>query len=58
MIMVSYDPLVGKRADRTLKMVDGRLEGPIHATEPLGDAHPPASAAAADEGSATAASAG
>jgi len=24
-IMVSYDPLVGKRADRTLQMIDGRL---------------------------------
>ncbi len=28
MIMVSYDPLVGKRADRTLRMADGHLEGP------------------------------
>jgi putative ABC transport system ATP-binding protein len=31
MIMVSYDPLVGKRADRTLRMADGTLEGPAAA---------------------------
>ena len=29
MIMVSYDPLVGKRADRTLLMIDAHLEGPV-----------------------------
>jgi len=29
MVMVSYDPLVEKRADRIYRMLDGRLEGPL-----------------------------
>jgi putative ABC transport system ATP-binding protein len=31
MILVSYDPLVGKRADRVFSMIDGSLEGPARA---------------------------
>lgn len=29
MVMVSYDPLVEKRADRIYRMLDGHLEGPL-----------------------------
>jgi ABC-type lipoprotein export system ATPase subunit len=29
MVMVSYDPLVAKRADHIYRMMDGRLEGPL-----------------------------
>jgi ABC-type lipoprotein export system ATPase subunit len=58
MIMVSYDPLVGKRADRTLRMVDGRLEGAIESNDPRGDAQAQASGTPAEPGSARAASTG
>jgi len=43
-IMVSYDPLVGKRADRTLQMIDGQLDGG-DAGEASGDGAQAASAA-------------
>jgi ABC-type lipoprotein export system ATPase subunit len=45
MIMVSYDPLVPKRADRTLRMADGTLEGPA-ASAPAAEDEPPAAAQA------------
>jgi ABC-type lipoprotein export system ATPase subunit len=45
-IMVSYDPLVGKRADRTLQMIDGHLEGPLVPGASPGDGQASASAAA------------
>jgi putative ABC transport system ATP-binding protein len=54
MIMVSYDPLVGRRADRTLRMADGRLEGPVPAGGPDGGAQPAAAGAPAKPGPATA----
>ena len=43
-IMVSYDPLVGKRADRTLQMIDGQLDAG-DAGEASGDGAQAASAA-------------
>jgi putative ABC transport system ATP-binding protein len=43
-VMVSYDPLVGKRADRTLQMIDAHLEGPLLPGAAAGGS--PASAAA------------
>jgi ABC-type lipoprotein export system ATPase subunit len=33
MIMVSYDPLFGERADRVFRMSDGRIDGPIPLSE-------------------------
>ena len=50
MIMVSYDPLAGKRADRTLLMIDAHLEGPVPddaaAAAPSAPATEPGAAAA------------
>jgi putative ABC transport system ATP-binding protein len=43
-IMVSYDPLVGRRADRTLQMIDGHLDG-ADSGAAGGDGASPASAA-------------
>jgi putative ABC transport system ATP-binding protein len=45
-IMVSYDPLVGKRADRTLQMIDGQLEGPLVPGTSSGDGQASAAAGA------------
>jgi len=47
MVMVSYDPLVRKRADRIYRMIDGRLEGPLAAPdEGLADGAPDGAPAA------------
>jgi ABC-type lipoprotein export system ATPase subunit len=50
MIMVSYDPLVGERADRTLRMADGCLQGPVPSSEPAGDGQHAATGAPAKPG--------